>query len=160
MARKLDPKPFFAIGIVLVIAAGGYFFFGMGGENVQHREFASCLADSNATMYGFDACPHCNRQKSMIGHEAFRENFSDRGFYVKCRPDSEATKELGERAHMISTVEPLSPDDTQGDACEANVGAGTPTWVIDGEKYVGEQSMEKLAELTGCPLPEEVGQGG
>jgi hypothetical protein len=26
----------------------------------------------------------------------------------------------------------------------------TPTWVIDGQAYVGVQSIEKLKELTGC----------
>ena len=26
----------------------------------------------------------------------------------------------------------------------------TPTWIIDGEKYVNVQSIEKLKELTGC----------
>ncbi|MCK5043760.1 hypothetical protein KAR52_02040 [Candidatus Pacearchaeota archaeon] len=26
----------------------------------------------------------------------------------------------------------------------------TPTWIIDGEKYIGKQSIEKLKELTGC----------
>jgi preprotein translocase subunit Sec61beta len=28
--------------------------------------------------------------------------------------------------------------------------SGTPTWVINGEKYVGVQSINKLKELTGC----------
>lgn len=27
---------------------------------------------------------------------------------------------------------------------------GTPTWIINGEKYLGMQSIEKLKELTGC----------
>ncbi len=27
---------------------------------------------------------------------------------------------------------------------------GTPTWVIDGEKYLGVQSIEELKSLTGC----------
>ena len=26
----------------------------------------------------------------------------------------------------------------------------TPTWIINGQKYVGVQSIEKLKELTGC----------
>lgn len=29
---------------------------------------------------------------------------------------------------------------------------GYPTWVIDREKYSGEQRLEKLSELTGCEL--------
>ncbi len=27
---------------------------------------------------------------------------------------------------------------------------GVPTWIINGEKYVGTQSLDKLKELTGC----------
>lgn len=26
----------------------------------------------------------------------------------------------------------------------------TPTWIIEGEKYIGVQSIDKLKELTGC----------
>ena len=26
----------------------------------------------------------------------------------------------------------------------------TPTWIINGEKYIGVQNLEKLKELTGC----------
>lgn len=34
------------------------------------------------------------------------------------------------------------------DKCEGIT--ATPTWIINGEKYVGVQSIEKLKELTGC----------
>jgi hypothetical protein len=35
-------------------------------------------------------------------------------------------------------------------ACiDANI-TGTPTWTINGEKYLGVQSIDKLKELTGC----------
>lgn len=158
MARKLDPKPFFAIGLVAVLAAGGWFILGGGGENVQYYDFASCLAEEGATMYGFNACPHCNRQKALIGQDAFKQELTDQGYYVLCRPESEASEELGDRVDRISSVEPLDSSTTQGEACTVNVGAGTPTWVIDGKKYVGEQSLADLAEATGCPLPE--GYGG
>ncbi len=153
MAKKLDPKPFFFLGIVAVIAVGAWFILGTGGSNQNYYDFASCLADEGATMYGFDACPHCNRQKSIIGQDAFKKNLTDRGYYVECRPESEAGEQLGDRADRISSVEPLSPEDTQGEACEVNVGQGTPTWVINGEKYVGEQSLVTLSEATGCALP-------
>jgi thiol-disulfide isomerase/thioredoxin len=29
---------------------------------------------------------------------------------------------------------------------------GYPTWIIDGKLYPGEQSLERLSELSGCPL--------
>ncbi len=151
--KKLNPKPFFFLGVIAILAVGGFFIFSGGGEQENYYEFASCLADERATMYGFDACPHCNKQKNIIGRDAFKQELDGQGFYVKCQPESEANEQLGGNASKISSVEPLSPSDTQGDACSTNVGAGTPTWVINGEKYVGEQSIQDLAEATGCPLP-------
>lgn len=153
MARKLDPKPFFVLGVVVLMVAGGWFILSGGGEGENYYDFAACLADEGATMYGFDACPHCNRQKALIGQDAWKQELEDEGYYVKCRPQSEASQALGDRVDRISSVEPLDSSTTQGEACEDNVGAGTPTWVIDGEKYVGEQGLADLAEATGCPLP-------
>ena len=37
-----------------------------------------------------------------------------------------------------------------GDECIEKEIEGTPTWIIDGQKYKGVQSLEKLKELTGC----------
>ena len=34
---------------------------------------------------------------------------------------------------------------------EKNITA-TPTWIIQGQKYTGVQSKEKLMQLTGCPI--------
>lgn len=42
--------------------------------------------------------------------------------------------------------------DIQKQSCLENAIRGYPTWVIDGEQYSGEQSLDRLAELTGCPL--------
>ncbi len=163
MAKKLNPAPFFVIGVILVLAVGGYFIFSTGGGQQNHFEFAECLRDEGVTMYGFDACPHCNRQKNLIGRKAFKQELDDRGFYVRCQPNSEAEKtlkEAGIAVDNISSVESLEPSDTQSDACSMNVGAGTPTFVIDGKKYVGEQSLNDLAEATGCNLPEDYQETG
>lgn len=34
--------------------------------------------------------------------------------------------------------------------CISNEITATPTWIIDGKKIIGVQSIEKLKELTGC----------
>ena len=36
--------------------------------------------------------------------------------------------------------------------CQQNGIRGVPSWIINGEKYEGVQSFERLSELTGCPL--------
>lgn len=40
--------------------------------------------------------------------------------------------------------------DYQPAVCNALGIAGTPTWIIDGEKYEGVQAIETLQNLTGC----------
>jgi glutaredoxin len=37
-------------------------------------------------------------------------------------------------------------------ACSAAGVTGYPTWVINGKAYPGEQSLQSLSTLTGCPL--------
>ncbi|MFB6166651.1 MAG: vitamin K epoxide reductase family protein [Candidatus Nanohaloarchaea archaeon] len=149
----LDPKPVFIIAWAALLFTGMFPLLGSAGAGGNHYELAECLADKNATMYGFDACPHCNRQKWLIGEKAFEQEIDDRGFYVRCQPPSEASEPLGERADKISSVAPLNESTTQGEACSINVGSGTPTWIINGTKYVGTQHLDRLAKLAGCPYP-------
>lgn len=150
---KIDPKPLFILATLFVVAFGGYFILRPAGQ-ANYYDFAECLAEKNATMYGFDACPHCNAQKALIGKKAFKQEIDNKGFYVRCRPENEARQKLGPRADKLSTVKPLTADTTQREACSMNVGRGTPTWIIDGKKYAGEQSLGNLSKATGCPLPE------
>ena len=41
--------------------------------------------------------------------------------------------------------------DWEGDDCNAADIRGFPTWNIDGQNYPGEQSLERLAQLTNYP---------
>ena len=43
--------------------------------------------------------------------------------------------------------------DQEKDVCEEAGISGYPTWVINGEKYSGNQPLSKLSEITGCSLP-------
>ncbi len=51
---------------------------------------------------------------------------------------------FGENLKFLTTIDCLK--ETQ--KCVAEEIEGTPTWTIDGEKYVGVLSIEKLKELT------------
>jgi glutaredoxin len=42
--------------------------------------------------------------------------------------------------------------DAGREACSQAEIAAYPTWIIGGEKYLGMQSLQALAELTGCEL--------
>lgn len=86
-------------------------------------DFAKCLTENNATMYGASWCSHCNNQKNMFGESVEYIRFVD------C--------EVGGK---LSTE------------CKAANIQGYPTWIINGKTYTGEQTLEKLAQLTGCSL--------
>ncbi|MEI6420348.1 MAG: thioredoxin domain-containing protein [bacterium] len=93
---------------------------------VNYDVFAKCLADKNLVMYGAVWCSHCKEQK-----EAFGTSFQY-AKYVECSNE----------------------DGTEVEACKTKNVLGFPTWISDkGEHFEGKQSMEKLAEISGCVLP-------
>jgi hypothetical protein len=92
-------------------------------------DFAKCVSDSGATFYGTYWCPQCDRQRELFGR-------SDRYLnYVECAyRDSDEKKRECQRADVTSY----------------------PTWEFgDGSRVKGFQSLRRLADRTGCELPEE-----
>ena len=87
------------------------------------EEIAKCLTEKGAKMYGAYWCGHCQNQKKMFGEDF---QYVD---YVEC--DSN-----GENANPQTCY-------------EAGI-KGYPTWIINGNQYSGEQSLDKLKELGGC----------
>ena len=45
--------------------------------------------------------------------------------------------------------------DKDTNECLKNGVKGYPTWIIDGEKYTGEQPLQRLASLTDCKLVQD-----
>ncbi|MDY6761586.1 MAG: hypothetical protein SVY41_00895 [Candidatus Nanohaloarchaea archaeon] len=166
MAHQLDPKPFFVLAVIAVIAVGGWFILG-GGGTANYDDLAACLAEKDVTMYGFDLCPNCNKQKSKIGRDAFKQYLDGTGRYVRCRapPDGVAQQPIGADRLQNITILPrhngqVSASTTQGELCSMMVGRGTPTWLIPApdtgevQQVSGWRSVGRLAELSGCPVPE------
>lgn len=91
--------------------------------------FAACLGEKGAKFYGAFWCPHCGEQKAMF------KGSQDLLPYVECStPDSKG----------------------QTDICIEKVIASYPTWEFaDGSRLTGAQSLETLAEKTGCVLPND-----
>jgi len=156
----LNPRPFFVLGVILIIFVGGYFIL-QADEDVQYYEFTKCLAETGATEYGFDACPNCATQKHILGEDAFKQNIEDAGFYVKCRPESEANEPIGDRLNRISILEQyrdqLDESTTQGELCALMVSTGTPTRTTNANQVAGWQTVEELSQLSGCPIHETGG---
>lgn len=90
--------------------------------------FAQCLKDKGATFYGAFWCPHCQNQKKLFGSSA------------KLLPYVECSTPSGQSQTQI---------------CKDKNIEGYPTWEFaDASRESGELSLTRLAEKTGCTLPE------
>lgn len=112
----------FSIVAFILLVAGGIIYFrstGLNTQNTASEEVAKYIGE-HSVVYTQVGCSHCIEQENLFG---------DNWKYI----------------NSVDCV--LSPENTQ--IC---INAGitvTPTWIINGEKYTGVQSIEKLKELTG-----------
>jgi hypothetical protein len=130
MQMKIKTK--YLVGIIAVVAVVGavYYVVSISGSSVKpqpgnYDSFAKCLTEKGATMYGAYWCSHCQNQKAMFGDSVKYIK------YVECAQG-------GENANPS--------------LCSQNSITGYPTWIINGQQYQGEQSLQTLSTLTGCSL--------
>lgn len=90
--------------------------------------FAQCLVESGAKYYGAFWCPNCKNQEAMFGRSK----------------------------RLLPRIECSTPDGRgQLPICREVGIEGYPTWDFsDGTRLTGTLSLQKLGELSGCPLPE------
>ncbi|MBR9689400.1 MAG: hypothetical protein GOV01_00685 [Candidatus Altiarchaeota archaeon] len=55
----------------------------------QYDDFAECISDNGAIMYGTDWCPHCKNQKALFGKSFKKVN------YVNCDLEKQRCLEAG-----------------------------------------------------------------
>ncbi len=111
-------------GLVFSANITGYF----ASEPGKYDDFAKCLTEKGAKIYGAYWCPHCQDQKSDFGSSW---KYVD---YVECDLGN------GQGQKQVCT--------------EAGV-SGYPTWIFaDGSSLSGEQSFSTLAKKTLCNLSE------
>ncbi|MBT3721509.1 hypothetical protein HN789_01845 [archaeon] len=99
-------------------------------KGVDYTEFAQCLNEEGAVMYGAWWCGHCNDQKSEFGSSW--KSFEANGGYIECstqtRKQTQPCKDAGIKSY--------------------------PTWrFADGTEQSGKLSYEYLSQKTGCSLP-------
>lgn len=126
---KNNARNFLIWGVVgLVVIAGAYFLIKANTGTGKLDTLAQCLKDKGATFYGAFWCPHCQNQKAMFGKSA----------------------------KLLPYIECSTPDGkSQLQICRDKKIEGYPTWEFaDGSRESGEVSLEKLAEKTGCELPQ------
>jgi glutaredoxin len=87
-------------------------------------ELARHLKQIDAKIYGAFWCPHCAEQRRLFGRQAFNLYIN----YIECAPE-------GYRS--------------QPEVCKAEKIEGYPTWKINGNTYMGVQTLEELAKLSG-----------
>ncbi len=123
-----------AVAAVVLVGVGGYALLGGGGDGPTGditeedlNDFAQCLAENDATFYGAYWCPHCNQQKAVFGDAMQHVD------YVECSPDGQEAP--------------------RAEICDEKQIESYPTWIIDGERHTGVQSLQELAGATGCELP-------
>ncbi len=93
-------------------------------------QLAQHLTATGAVMYGAWWCPHCHDQKELFGQEAARQIT-----YVEC-------DEEGQNA--------------QTELCRSKPEIrGFPAWEVNGEFYLGTQTLGTLAELSGYDGPRD-----
>ena len=109
------------LGGILLYSGATAFSSGNGNLDLQLEGFAECLVESDATFYGTEWCGFCTQQKEILG-DVFRQ-FSNH-FFVDC--------------------------DRYRSQCSAAGVTGYPTWVINGQRYVGVQSIDALSNAMGC----------
>ena len=91
----------------------------------EYDQFAQCLNDNGAKMFGAYWCPHCSDQKKMFGSSWKYVN------YVECSLPNRG----GETQVCI----------------DENI-ESYPTWEVNGERIGGIVALTRLSELTGCEL--------
>ena len=125
MAGKL--ATFIVIVLVLLIAGVVIYFKNPGliGLTVQNNiasENVSKWIGTHAMVYVQAGCIHCKEQEDLFG-----SNWK----YITSFDCASST----EHAQVCSI---------------AGI-TGTPTWVINGQQYIGTQSIDTLKQLTGYP---------
>ena len=110
--------------LVIVLALhlhyAGYWGKTAGPEDPWIRGLADHLSKTNAKFYGASWCPHCSEQKEMFGSSVKRLP------YVECSPGG--------------------PGTPQASVCTQAGVESYPTWTINGQRFVGTQSLENLAQ--------------
>ena len=108
--------------IALHLHYSGYIGKTADPEDPWVRGLVEHLVKTDAKFYGASWCPHCSEQKELFGPS------SNRIPYVECSPG-------GARA-------------PQAKICN-DAGIKTyPTWIINGQRYSGTQSLDSLAQFS------------
>ena len=108
--------------LALHLYYAGYWGKAPGPEDPWIRGLVEHLTKTDAKFYGAYWCPHCVEQKELFGASSRRLP------YVECSPGG--------------------PSAPQATVCKENDIKSYPTWVINGARYTGTQTLDALAQFS------------
>lgn len=112
-------------------------------SNPELDNFAKCLSEKNAAMYGVFWCPHCASQKKMFGSSFKFVN------YVECEP--RCIKDENNKLPAYCNGNIGNPE-----LCKQKNVKLYPHWEFNDGTYIeGVQVFEDLAAKTGCDAPKK-----
>lgn len=120
-------KTIIIIIALLIIGLSAALWIKSARQPGEFDEFAECLKENGAVLYGTFWCQHCQNQKALFGKSAKRLT------YVECStPDGRSQLEICQEKNIDSY----------------------PTWEFnDGSRLNGEIPLKELALKTSCLLP-------
>jgi hypothetical protein len=131
---------FVIVGLIIFVAACSSQY---PQESID--EFAQCLTEEGAVMYGAFWCPHCAKTKKKFGSSFKYINYVECD--AKCEPD-----ENGDVGSFCNGHE------AQTDLCIEKGIENYDTWEFpDGSRVIGEPTFQELSEKTGCVIEAENG---
>jgi glutaredoxin len=74
---KRDEKIFLIIGIIVLVAVVLWTLIVYNTPSANYDNFAKCLAEKGAVIYGTEWCSHCKEQKSLFGSSFQYVNYVD-----------------------------------------------------------------------------------
>jgi glutaredoxin len=111
-----------AVLVVLHLHFAGFIGEAPRPEDPWVRGLAEHLTKNDAKFYGASWCPHCNEQKKLFGPSVKRIP------YVECSPGG--------------------PNTPQAEVCKSKDIKNYPTWIINGQRTTGVQSLDTLAQAS------------
>ena len=85
----MNMKHLLGVIAIIIVAILLYLWLSTPAESGEYDEFAKCLTDIGAAMYGTDGCGHCQNQK-----KTFESSF-DHINYVNCDYSRQACIDAG-----------------------------------------------------------------
>jgi glutaredoxin len=108
--------------VALHLYFAGYWGSAPGPEDPWVKGLAEHLTRTEAKFYGASWCPHCQDQKKLFGSSIKRIP------YVECSP--------GGSQGPLAAI------------CKEKDIKNYPTWIINGQRTTGVQSLDTLAQMS------------